>query len=46
MSAYQKQIDAFMQSVLTKNNHEKEFIQAGVTQFSNRVFIHIFCTST
>ena len=28
MSAYQKQIDAFMQSVLTKNNHEKEFIQA------------------
>ena len=28
MSSYQKQIDAFMQSVLTKNNHEKEFIQA------------------
>ena len=28
MSAYQKQIDAFMESVLTKNNSEAEFIQA------------------
>lgn len=28
MSVHQKQIDAFMQSVLTKNTHEAEFIQA------------------
>jgi glutamate dehydrogenase (NADP+) len=28
MSAYQKQIDAFMESVLIKNNSEAEFIQA------------------
>jgi glutamate dehydrogenase (NADP+) len=28
MSGHQKQIDAFMQSVLSKNNHETEFIQA------------------
>ena len=28
MSAYQKQIDAFMESVLSKNNSEAEFIQA------------------
>jgi glutamate dehydrogenase (NADP+) len=28
MSAYQKQIDAFMESVLVKNNSEAEFIQA------------------
>ena len=28
MSVNQKQIDAFMQSVLTKNTHEAEFIQA------------------
>ena len=28
MSKYQKQIDAFMQSIVNKNDHEKEFIQA------------------
>jgi glutamate dehydrogenase (NADP+) len=28
MSVHQKQIDAFMQSVLSKNKNEVEFIQA------------------
>ena len=28
MSTYQKQIDAFTQSIVNKNDHEKEFIQA------------------
>ena len=28
MSKYQKRIDAFMQSIVNKNDHEKEFIQA------------------